>query len=154
MRSDLTALGPRLDAARRQVVAAGGLESLPERMLAEYRARRGERTRANSSTARALADRVDRVVLLGSGSERLAAEALLAGCCHPYHNELTRSERACKPRLYFIGDGVDNDHWQGLLGFAGRENPASDADTSWAVMAIDSPGSARIWPFSNTCSPP
>ena len=123
-RTELIALNDRLEAARRALIgeleSGGGGETafvdLPERMFADY-----QQTRARSELGRILAvgkrlrDAVDRVVVLDGGGSLLGARALFDAACHPYHNELSRGERGGRPRIYFVGDRLDNDAAQGLL---------------------------------------
>src|SRR5262245_46661417 len=93
-RADLTELAPRLDAARREVLADAelwqsggkipavkqpldaGFINLPERLLDDYqRGRDASELGRILATARRLADTVDRVVLLGIGGSYMGARA-------------------------------------------------------------------------------
>jgi glucose-6-phosphate isomerase len=150
---DLAKLSPQLDSARAEVLADpelwstggevpaekqpldAGFMELPERLLAEYRERReaSELGRILSTAAR-LRESVDRVVVLGIGGSYMGARSLMEGCCHPYHNELPRSERGGVPRMYFEGNNVDNDASQGLLDLL------RGTDDDWAIVVISKSG--------------
>lgn len=131
---DLTALGPRLEAARDEALAdaalwasggqvppekepldAGFLE-LPERLLTELRDRS-----SSSEVGRlmATADRLDgalgSVVVLGIGGSYMGARALMEACCHQYYNEVQPAMRRGRPRLYFEGNNADSDAMLDLL---------------------------------------
>ncbi len=157
--SDLDELAPQLESAQSEVLQdisllknkqavppekvpldAAFIE-LPERLLDEY-----HRDGASSEVARIiacgnrLAELVDRVVLLGIGGSYMGARTLMEGLCHPYHNELSRTGRNGRPRLYFEGNNVDNDATQGLLDLLGRDRAATGVDDSWAVAVISKSG--------------
>jgi len=119
---------------------AGFLE-LPERLLEAYH-RDGGASELGRIIARGnrLAELVDRVVLLGIGGSYMGARTLMEGLCHPYHNELSRTERNGRPRLYFEGNNVDNDATQGLLDLLGRQRKATAVDDAWAVSVISKSG--------------
>ena len=156
---DLTALAPQLVKARQEVLEdvhlwqsgqsippakqpldAGFIE-LPERLLGDYRASRASSEVGRIlATGRRLAETVDRVVLLGIGGSYMGARALFEGCCHPYHNELSRAERGGQPRLCFEGNNVDNDAMQGLLDVVGRERKAASVEDRWAIVVISKSG--------------
>lgn len=157
--NDLAALAPQLNAARDEVLAdvalwnsgaappanklpldAGFLE-LPERLLADYRTERDHSELGRIiACAKRLSEAVDRVVVLGIGGSYMGARALFEACCHPYHNELNRGDRAGHPRLYFEGNNVDNDASQGLLDVLGRERKATGVDDRWAIIVISKSG--------------
>ncbi len=156
---DLANLAGKLRAARDQVLAdarlwaAGeevpekkrpldaGFFELPERLLTEYRDQ-GERSEVAriQATADRLADRVDRVVVLGIGGSYMGARALLEALCHPYYNEMPRAERNNRPRISFEGNNVDNDAVQGLIDLLGRGRPVDSVDDRWAIVAISKSG--------------
>ena len=83
---------------------------------------------------------VDRVVVLGSGNSHLCGRVLFEGCCHPYHNELSRVERGDRPRLYFVGHDIDNDPLQGLIDLlqhgAGGRSGDEQIEQRWGIVAI------------------
>src|SRR5262249_48587073 len=62
-----------------------------------------------------LRDQCDRVVVLGAGGAHLGARALFEALRSTYHNELPPEARLGVPRLYFEGNGADNDAFQDLL---------------------------------------
>lgn len=160
-RDNQVALVPRLEAARREVLAeldqarsksaigaegqggAAEIIDLPERMLGDYRQRRGKSELGRIlATAKRLRETVDRVVTVGSESDCLAARALFEACCHPYHNEQGRGDRGGRPRIYFAGSEFDNDALQGLLDLLGHGRTASTIDDRWGVIAIGADGPA------------
>jgi len=154
----LAGLTPKLEAARKEVLddarlwASGervsaerapeekepldaGFHELPERLLAEYR-EQGPASEVGRilATADRLAAVVDRVVVLGIGGSYMGARALMEGCCHPYHNELSRSDRNDRPRISFEGNNVDNDAMQGLIDLLQREKGR------WGIVVISKSG--------------
>jgi glucose-6-phosphate isomerase len=138
---DLVAVAPQLAAARRALLdsalqpATAGFVSRPDRLLEDYRANRHLSDLGRIlSLAKRLNAQVDRVVLLGNRQVQLAARALFEGCCHPFHNELTRGERGGYPRLDFDGDHIDNDATQGLIDLLGRDRKATDVNQRWAIV--------------------
>lgn len=150
-------LAPRLEAARDETVAdaklweSGGLVpaakvpldagfiGLPERLLAEYRAK-GDKSELGriKATAKRLSETVDRVAVLGIGGSYMGARALFEACCHPYFNELPRAARKGCPRIYFEGNNVDNDALAGLIDLL-SEKPAS-LDERWGIVVISKSG--------------
>lgn len=151
----LESLAPRLEQARRTMLDEdlpqfesgdvpddkqpldAGFHELPDRILAEYNA-----DRSNSElsqilrAAHRMAERVDRVVVLGIGGSYMGARALLEGCCQPYFNELSRGERAGRPRIYFEGNNVDNDWSQALLHLLQNSHDKSP----WGIVVISKSG--------------
>ncbi len=126
--ADLTALGPKLEAARAEVLADAvlwasggnvpsekapldaGFHELPNRLLAELRDKGAASEVARlKATADRLAGEVDSVVVLGIGGSYMGARALLESCCHQFYNEVAPTMRRGRPRLYFDGNNVDND---------------------------------------------
>jgi glucose-6-phosphate isomerase len=155
---DLEQLAPRLEAARRDVLADlelwhrgrpvpqekepldAAFMDLPERLLGEYRQKRqSSEVGQILATARRLAERVDRVVVLGIGGSYMGARALMEACCHPYHNELSRGERGGWPRIYFEGNNADNDATQGLMDLLGR-GAAKSVEDHWGLVVISKSG--------------
>ncbi|MCA9239259.1 MAG: glucose-6-phosphate isomerase [Planctomycetales bacterium] len=157
--TDLDQLAPQLEAARTEVLddialwnsgekvpkekdpLDAGFIELPERLLKEYR-EKGDSSELGQIIAcgNRLAAMVDRVVVLGIGGSYMGARALMEGIGHPYHNELSRSQRNGRPRLYFEGNNVDNDAAQGLLDLLGRDQVASGIDDAWAIAVISKSG--------------
>jgi glucose-6-phosphate isomerase len=156
---ELSKLSPRLNAARDEVLADlqllnsgaaipaqkqpldAGFIDLPDRLLDEYRRDKesSEVGRILSATRR-LNEMVDRVVVIGIGGSYMGARSLFEACCHPYHNELSREERRGKPRLYFVGNNVDNDDMQGLLDVLGRGRRTDTAAERWGVVVVSKSG--------------
>jgi glucose-6-phosphate isomerase len=144
---DLKWITPRLEAVRDEVIADGELYykkgdipfekqpldaaffDLPEKLLGTER----KTLDAILAAADRLAGEVDRVLVLGIGGSYMGARALLEGCCHPYHNELSRKRRGGRPRIYFEGNNVDNDAVQSLLDLV-------DGDDDWAIIVISKSG--------------
>lgn len=150
---DLKWLKPQLLAARNEVLddltlwkqngpvpdekqpLDAGFIDLPERLLEEYRDK-GPNSQLGriQATADRLADRVDKVAVLGIGGSYMGARALFEACCHPYHNELDRESRQNRPRIYFGGNNVDNDATAGLLDMLGRD------DGKFGIVVISKSG--------------
>ena len=140
----------RLEQARRELL--DGLKpsadsfslGQPERLLAAYGTTRSAARRADSelfavlSAARAIRDRVDRVVYVGGRGECACVEALFATCCHPFHNELSRGERGGRPRLTWLAENWDSDRMQGILDLvapSARAQASDDLLDRWALVA-------------------
>lgn len=148
-------LSPRLEAARAEVLEDlnlwhrggpvpetkqpldAGFTDLPERLLAEYRDR-GEASELGRILAvgKRLRESVDRVVMLGIGGSYMGARAMFETCCHPYHNELPRSARDGRPRIYFEGNNADNAAMLGLIDLLSTQERADD----WAIIVISKSG--------------
>jgi glucose-6-phosphate isomerase len=126
--SDLAEIGPRLAAARDEVLADAqfwstgddvprqkqpldaGFHELPERLLTESREKGASSELARLKVAAdRLAGLVESVVVLGIGGSYMGARALLEACCHQYYNEVEPVMRRGRPRMYFEGNNVDND---------------------------------------------
>lgn len=162
-RSSLDRLVPRLEQARRHLLAGPGVRDavgpndtvrdapafteLPDRLLADYGTRRPESDLfAVLTVARRIRETVDRVVVIGAGCPALAARAVFEACCHPFHNELSRGERGGRPRLSFAGFTTDNDSTQGLLDLLappGSVRGAADLLQRWGVVVVDATGDHR-----------
>jgi glucose-6-phosphate isomerase len=93
-----------------------GFIDLPQQTLDQHR-RQGDASPLGRILAQAarLKEQVDRVVLLGIGGSYLGARALFEALCSAYHNELPPEKRLGVPRVYFGGNGADNDALQELL---------------------------------------
>jgi len=153
--ADLAWIGPRLEAARNEVLddlalwrsgepvpkakepLDAGFIDLPERLLEQYHAK-GDQSELGRIVAAGnrLASQGDRVVVLGIGGSYMGARALFEALCHPYHNELPRTHRSMRPRIYFAGNNVDNDVVAGLL-----ELLACQAQERWGMIVISKSGS-------------
>src|SRR5204863_1782880 len=126
----LQALGPALMQIRGQVAAERevvepkpeqqplqpGFIDLPLKLLDAHR-RKGEASDLGRvlQAATRLRDDTDRVVVLGVGGSYMGARALFEALCPACHNELPAADRMGKPRLYFEGNGFDNDALQELM---------------------------------------
>ena len=164
--SDLDQLSLKLEAARDEVLAdlelfsSGGnvpaekepldaaFIDLPERILAEYRDKRGNSELGQILiTANRISESADRVVSLGIGGSYMGARALFEACCHPYHNELSRMDRGGRPRIYFDGNNVDNDATRGLLQLLEGAD-FTNVDERWAIVVISKSGGTLETAFS------
>jgi glucose-6-phosphate isomerase len=158
-REELSGLAAPLDAARGEALADldllrsgapipadkqpldAAFIDLPERLLDEYRQSRDGSTLGRVlQTARDLAERVDRVVVLGIGGSYMGARALMQACCHPLHNELSRAQRGGKPRLYFAGNNVDNDATAALLDVLMAPTATSQRGEPFGLVVISKSG--------------
>ncbi|MDB4614446.1 glucose-6-phosphate isomerase [bacterium] len=92
------------------------------------------------SVAADLRERVDSVVILGIGGSYMGARALFEALCHPYHNEMGRSDRQNVPRIYFEGNNVDNDCASGLLELLKTRSANEDTNSRWAIVVISKSG--------------
>jgi glucose-6-phosphate isomerase len=126
----LKELAPRLLQCRSQVAAdrevrsvppemqplQAGFIDLPQNTLDQYR-RKAEASDLGKvlTLANRLKENADRVVFLGIGGSFLGARALFEALCSSLHNELPPETRLGVPRIYFEGNGVDNDALQELL---------------------------------------
>jgi glucose-6-phosphate isomerase len=127
-REDLSALMPRLTAARDEVLddvklwdsggappkekqpLDAGFFGMPERLLAESeKSGAGSELGRLKTTAQRMAGAVDSVVVLGIGGSYMGARALLEALCHEYYNEVAAAMRRGQPRMYFEGNNLDND---------------------------------------------
>lgn len=105
---------------------AGGSDRLLDRMLA---------------SAKRLRDQIDVLVSLGIGGSYMGLRAIFEAVCHPYHNDLGRTERGGAPRLYFEGDNVDNDAVAGLLELLKlRCRDPQDLLQRWGICVISKSG--------------
>jgi glucose-6-phosphate isomerase len=112
----------------------------PEKLLTEYEALREKSELGRVfRVANRLHDHLDAVAVIGGPSALGAPAALMRACCEPYHNELSRSARGSKPRLYFATSLIDNDAVEGLLRRLAidSEIEGNPAASRYAVIAID-----------------
>ncbi|TWT86056.1 hypothetical protein [Neorhodopirellula pilleata] len=109
---------------------------LPEQQLDQYVKRRGSSDLGRVfHVANGLHEHIDAIVVLGSRRSTLAFEGLMQACCDPYHNELSRAQRGCKPRVYFAGDGYDNDATASLLErLRAADDETSQAERRFAIL--------------------
>jgi len=115
---------------------------LAPRTLDEYDTRRPvSRLFTILAAARRIRDAVDRVVVIAGGGVGPAGRLLVAACCHPWHDHLSRGERGGRPRLAWLDRDSDNDEVQGLLDcLAAPATTGDDLLDRWCVMPIDVPG--------------
>jgi glucose-6-phosphate isomerase len=152
-RAELDELGPKLAAARNEVLADGelwasgkpvpaekqpldaGFLEMPERLLAEFLdiGNASELARLKSSADR-LAAKVDSAVVLGIGGSYMGARAILEACCHAYYNEVEPIMRRGRPRMYFEGNNVDNDVFLDLVRLL------ESRGDRWAIVVISKSG--------------
>lgn len=91
--------------------------------------------------ANRLRGNVDNVVLLGIGGSYMGMRALFEALCHPYHNELDRSQRNGNPRLYYEGNNLDNDAITGLLQLIkDRCRDRDNISQRWGIIVISKSG--------------
>jgi glucose-6-phosphate isomerase len=119
-----------------------GFIELPQKSLDNHR-RKGEASELGRILALAgrLQNEVDRVVILGIGGSYMGARALFEALCPSYHNELPDKARAGRPRIYFEGNGFDNDSLQDLLDL--YENTCVDPairEERWGAIVISKSG--------------
>ncbi|MBM4021346.1 MAG: hypothetical protein FJ284_03740 [Planctomycetes bacterium] len=114
---------------------------LASRTLDEYDTRRtASRLFAILSAARRIRDSVDRLVLVAGGAVGPATRLLVAACCHPFHDHLTRGERGGRPRLAWLDGASGNDEVQGLLDcLAAGGVTGDDLLDRWCLMPVDAP---------------
>ncbi len=155
-RDDQIALTPRLEQVRRAMAIridsnsdedksaiakidhqSAALVDLPNRLLSAYRERRRDSPLGRMLTvAKRLRESADRLIVITSRPGRLAIDALLQGCCHPYHNELGRGDRGGRPRLYFHEHPLDNDSTQGLLDLVAHGGAKATVDERFALIVL------------------
>lgn len=113
--------------------------NFPTQLLAEYESDRdGSELGQILACSKALRSEVDRVVVLGIGGSYMGAKALMDSCCEPYFNELPKSMRGDRPKIYFEGNNVDNDASQGLLRLLG--SPNESGNNNWGIVVISKSG--------------
>lgn len=116
-----------------------GFYSLPEQLLADYvEDRRGSEMARILAVTKRLMTEVDRVIVVGVEELMLGPRAILAACCQPYFNELSRGDRGSRPRIYFADEHCDNDRMQGLLHLleSHRGKSSSCIEDSWGIVVI------------------
>jgi hypothetical protein len=142
-RAELLQLGARLDHVRAIVInaatgRAGENLALPQRLLAEYHQQRKASLLGRILTlAKDMREAVDAMVILGPPQMILVAKALLAGCGHPHHNDLSRGQRGGRPRIYFAPAVPDNDALQALLDILPHGRILRTVDERWGLLTMD-----------------
>ena len=115
-----------------------GFIDLPERLLS---GEEKELLQRIESSATAMREKIDRLVVLGIGGSYMGLRALFEALCDPYHNELSRTERGGVPKLYFEGNNLDNDSMHALLNLL--KSQCSDPQQlaqRWGIVVISKSG--------------
>lgn len=92
--------------------------------------------------AREVRDTVDRVVVVGDGPHRTPVDLLLATCCHPFHDQLPRSERGGRPRFVVLSPDDDDDRVQGTLDLLASRGGDRLAD-AWGLVVVGAASEPR-----------
>jgi glucose-6-phosphate isomerase len=109
-------LAGRLAQARAAVLAEPAGFDIARRTLADYDSSRLQSGLfAVLGAARRIRDAVDRLVIVAGGGLGPATQLLVASCCHPFHDQLSRGERGGRPRLSWLDGRSSNDELHGLL---------------------------------------
>jgi glucose-6-phosphate isomerase len=142
MLADLELLRSGRDVPPAKQPLDAGFIDLPDRLLEDHRANpaASELTRIQRA-ADALADDVDQLVVIGIGGSYMGTRSLFEACCHPYHNELPRSARRNRPRLYFAGYNIDNELTRGLLDLLGKVDSMENSAERWGAIVVSKSGS-------------
>ncbi len=170
--SDLARLGPTLDKLRDELcdvderLLAGELAiplskqplgsafyALPATMLSQYAAGRSASPLGQMLVVtKQLMSEVDQIVVLGDRRALAGPKALMAACCQPYYNQLSRAARGSRPRVHFLGDRLDNDAVQGVMHLLGahRQRAARGVAERWALVVVGqqmvTPAHTRLLP--------
>lgn len=111
----------------------------PEQLLEEYESQRHASELGQIiECAKKLRSELDRMVILGIGGSYMGAKALMDSCCEPYFNELPKSLRGDRPKIYFEGNNVDNDATQGLIRLLNCDNESGN--NNWGIVVISKSG--------------
>lgn len=126
------------DLCDRDRIAGRFLFRYPEEQLRHYAELRGRSELGRIfHVANGLHEHIDAMVILGSSQCGLGVRALMQACCDPYHNELSRADRGSKPRVYFAGDGYDNDATASLIDrLRANGKESTPPETRFAILAI------------------
>jgi glucose-6-phosphate isomerase len=147
---------PRLNQVRSQVAAErdprpvppelqpldAGFIDLPQKTLDQHRKQNETSVlgRVLQHAAR-LREQCDRVVVLGIGGSTAGARALFEALRSAYHNELSAETRLGVPRVYFEGNGADNDALQELLDLLQQSCVDPEIrEERWGVIVISKSG--------------
>jgi glucose-6-phosphate isomerase len=131
-----------IDPKPEQAPLHSGFIDLPFRTLESHR-RKGDASELGRVLALAgrLREQVDRVVVLGIGGSYLGGRALFEALLPTHHNEMPVPSRMGKPRIYFEGNGLDNDSLQDLLDMLEIACVDPDLrDERWGVIAVSKGG--------------
>jgi glucose-6-phosphate isomerase len=135
-----------LAAVRDAMVAEPAGNDLASRLLADYDTHRpASELFAILGRARTLRDAVDRLVVVADGGIGPATRLLVATCCHPVHDQLSRGERGGRPRISWLDGSAGNDEVQGLLDLLGRDpHGADDLLDRWGLIVADGAAAAPV----------
>jgi len=154
-RQRVAAILPQLNAVRSQTAAERekvpgpddpplqpGFIEYPQKLLEGHR-KQGATSELGRimAAAQRLREETDRVVVIGIGGSYMGARALFEALCPTYHNELPPQVRTQRPRIYFEGNGFDNDVLQDLLDML--ENTCVDPELReerWGAIVISKSG--------------
>jgi glucose-6-phosphate isomerase len=119
-----------------------GFIDLPQKTLDQHRKTADSSTLGRVlSLATRLREECGRVVILGTGGSYLGARALLEALRSAYHNELPAETRLGVPRIYFEGNGIDNDALQELLDLLQQTCVDPEIrEERWGVIVISKSG--------------
>jgi len=117
-------------------------------MLADYDTRRpASELFLILGRARGIRDAVDRLVVVADGGIGRATRLLVATCCHPFHDQLSRGERGGRPRIAWLDPATGNDEIQALLDLlAAPPRPHDDLLDRWALLVADGAAAAAPQP--------
>jgi glucose-6-phosphate isomerase len=133
-------IGERLEAIRGHLLAVPATVDLPRRLLAEYDEERpASRLFAVLAEARRIREAGDRLVIAAGGGVGAATQLVVAACCHPFHEQLSRGDRGGRPRLTWVDGRTDNDRLQGLFDLFAAPGRLRHRDLldRWALLAIE-----------------
>ncbi len=131
-------LAADLAAIRAALVADPAGLDLAARLLADYDTRRpASELFAILGQARRIRDAVDRVVVVADGEIGPATRLVVATCCHPFHEQLSRGDRGGRPRMAWLDPAAGNDEIQGLLDLlVASPGPHDDLLDRWALVVV------------------
>ena len=112
-----------------------GFIRLPERLLADE-SDSGELARIMRAAER-FREAVDAFVVVGIGGSYMGTRALFETCCRPYHNYFDREQRGGVPRIFFEGNGIDNDCLLDLQELLGEYHKSG---SRWGIVAVSKSG--------------
>ncbi|MFN4152268.1 MAG: glucose-6-phosphate isomerase, partial [Candidatus Sericytochromatia bacterium] len=86
-----------------------------------------------------IAENSDMFISLGIGGSYLGAKALVDAIHSPYYNELSRSKRNNRPKIYFEGNNLDSDSINCLFDLLPETNTGKVED-SFSIAVISKSG--------------
>ncbi len=135
---ELFALQPAIDKVHQQITMREGRGSEFLGFL-DLPFQSEDEISAIEATADRLAALGDSHVILGIGGSFLGARALIEALTHPYRNELPRSAREGRPKIYWEGNNVDPDSMASLLGLLPTTQPR-DIERAFTLNVISKSG--------------